>query len=73
MTTALIIAVVLLAGVSATLWFMLCMASEEIDRLENLMLWLGEQTAGGVLSSDAYCALTNEATDIREHQEKGDE
>lgn len=74
MTTALIVATVLLTLLCLALWFMLANAGDYITELEDFIIYLDENHKGGVLTNAAYCDLVNEATDIRDsRKEKGDE
>lgn len=73
MTTALIVATVLLALLCLTLWVMLAGAGEYIDGLEDFILYVDDNQKGGVLTNEAYCDLVNEATDIRDARREREE
>ena len=73
MTTALIVAVVLLTLLCLALWFMLANAGDYITELEDLIIYLDENHKGGVLTNEAYCELVNEANDIRDARKEQSE
>ena len=73
MTIALVTTIVLLICVCLVQWLMLGLAVDDLNDCEDFILSLAEQTKGGVMTNEAYCALVNEANDIRDAREPGDE
>lgn len=74
MTTALVCAIILLAFVAATQWFMLANANEYVASMEDFILYLDDGTPAYTMPAELRGDLAQEAGDIRDsRKEEGDE